>query len=141
MTAQIHERMILDGVEMSMAFCPPLPKNHPRIVANDNSEQTSTYQHTACWRGYQGTWEVRDGRFYLVSIAGSLQLVGTDPLLAEWFSGTIRLPRGELLQYVHMGFGSVYQEEVHVEVARGCVTNSRVIDNRGRDHDRAALGS
>jgi hypothetical protein len=26
--------------------------------------------HTACWRGYVATWEIRDGQFSLVSIRG-----------------------------------------------------------------------
>ena len=31
MTAQIHERLILDDEETSMAFCPPLPEEHTGI--------------------------------------------------------------------------------------------------------------
>jgi hypothetical protein len=35
MTAQIHEVLFIDGEKMSMASCPPLPMDHPRIVAED----------------------------------------------------------------------------------------------------------
>jgi hypothetical protein len=35
MTAQIHEVLFIDGEKLSMAFCPPLPMDHPRIVAED----------------------------------------------------------------------------------------------------------
>ena len=31
MTAQVHETLIYDGNETSMAFCPPLPENNPRV--------------------------------------------------------------------------------------------------------------
>jgi hypothetical protein len=31
MTAQTREKLILDGIETSMAFCPPVPEDHPRI--------------------------------------------------------------------------------------------------------------
>jgi hypothetical protein len=55
-----------------------------------------------------GTWEVRDGQFFLVSIKGRVKLLGKEPLLADWFTGVLRVPRGEMLAYVHMGFGSVY---------------------------------
>jgi len=38
MTAQFHERLILDGQDTSMACCPPLPIGHARIVASDPGE-------------------------------------------------------------------------------------------------------
>ncbi|MGI0015521.1 MAG: hypothetical protein ACREBU_19060, partial [Nitrososphaera sp.] len=38
MTAQIHEKLIIDGEKTSMAFCPPLPIGHPRIVAVSDDE-------------------------------------------------------------------------------------------------------
>ncbi len=141
MTAQIHECLILDGEETSMAFCPPLPKGHPRIIEADidKSDDLVLYS-TACWRGYQGTWEIRDGRFYLVGLRGRFRLLGEEPLLADWFSGTIRIPRGELLVYVHMGFGSVYEQELHVRIIKGEVVASRIIDNRGQTFDRWDLG-
>lgn len=116
MTAQIHERLIFDGEETSMAFCPPLPKGHSRIIEIDPDKALFS---TACWRGYQGTWEIKDGQFYLVGLGGRFRLQGEEPLLADWFSGVLRIPRGEMLQYVHMGFGSVFEEEVHVKIVRG----------------------
>jgi hypothetical protein len=145
MTAQVHERLIFEGEETSMAFCPPLPENHPRILsaapgaaARDASD--SILNSTACWRRYQGTWKLEDGRFYLVDLRGRFRLSPGEPLLADWFTGVIRIPRGELLQYVHMGFGSVYEEEIHVKIERGVVTASRTIDNRGKEHDPWKLG-
>jgi hypothetical protein len=145
MTAQIHERLIFDGLETSMAFCPPLPVGHPRLIELEPGEarhdaSDSILFSTACWRGYQGTWEIKDGKFYLVGLRGRFRLQGEEPLLADWFSGVLRIPRGELLQYVHMGFGSVYEEEVHVKIERGQVIASRVINNRGKKHDGRELG-
>lgn len=61
-------------------------------------------------------------------------------MLADWFSGVIRIPRGEMLHYVHMGFGSVFEQELHIKIERGVVVNSRVIDNRGRIFDERELG-
>lgn len=95
---------------------------------------------TACWRCYQGTWEVRDGQLFLNSIDGRFKLVGTEPLLADWFTGVLRVPRGETLAYVHMGFGSVYAEELHIHVERGRVTGKRVYDNRGKEINTDRLG-
>ncbi len=144
MTAQVHERLILDGEQTSMAFCPPLPAGHPRITELDGEEleresMPPILGSTACWRGYIGTWEIKDGRFYLVDIAGPYRIAGSDPILADWFTGVIRIPRGEQLHYVHMGFGSVYEEEYHVKIAKGEVVKSRTIDNRNGDVDVSDL--
>lgn len=128
-----------------MAFCPALPDAHPRIckvspgMAGDPVVDAILFT-TACWRGYQGTWEIKDGRFYLVGLQGCFQLRDGDPILAEWFSGVLRVPRGERLQYVHMGFGSVYAQEVHIKIENGRVVKTRTIDNRGKKHDELELG-
>lgn len=145
MTAQIHEKLIFEGEESSMAFCPPIPDDHPRIrrlsLEEMQKERTDLpIFSTACWRGYVGTWELREGLFYLLGLTGRYKLIGDGPLLADWFSGVIRIPRGNLLHYVHMGFGSVYEEEIHVKIERGEVTASRIVDNRGKDVDPSDLG-
>jgi hypothetical protein len=143
-TAQVHEKLIYEGEMMSIAFCPHLPARHPRILEVDPEEARgedlpSILFSTACWRQYIGTWEIRDGRFYLVDITGRYKMVGDDPIPADWFSGVIRIPRGEILHYVHMGFGSVYEQEIHVKVKDGQVVRSRVIDNRGKEFDSEEL--
>jgi hypothetical protein len=145
MTAQIHERLILDGQDTSMAFCPPLPEGHPRIISidPDRTERDASdlvLFSTACWRGYQGTWEIVEGRFYLVGLRGRFRLLGKEPLLADWFSGVLCIPRGKVLQYVHMGYESVFEEELYVKIVAGKVVASRVIDNRGKNQDERALG-
>jgi hypothetical protein len=61
------------------------------------------------------------------------------PLLADWFSGMLRVPIGEMLLYVHMGFGSVYAREIHIRVERGHVTGRRIYDNRGKTFDEGKL--
>lgn len=145
MTAQIHERLILDGEETSIAFCPPVPASHPRIFEPDPKEVGTDagnliLRSTACWRGYQGTWEIRHGRFYLVDLRGRFRLRAGGPVFADWFSGVLRVPKGEILQYVHMGFGSVHEKEVHIKVESGVVVATRVIDNRGKKHDEWDIG-
>jgi hypothetical protein len=136
MTAQVHERLIFNGQQTSMAFCPPIPEGHPRI-----SKRKKAVLNTACWRGYQGTWEIKDGRFYLVALRGEYGLRKGAPLLADWFSGILRVPKGRILQSVHMGFGTVFEEELHIKIEKGRVIATRVIDNRGKEHDKWAIGS
>ncbi len=145
-TAQIHERLKYEGEDLSMAYCPPVPIGHPRILEIDIEKRDYDPQDsvilfsTACWRRYQGSWEVKGGRFYLTGLRGLYRLVGDEPLMADWFTGMIRIPKGRLLQYVYMGFGSVYEKELHVKIEAGVVTGSRVVDNRGKRFDERSLG-
>ncbi len=145
MTAQVHEMLVLDGAKTSMAFCPPIPADHSRVIEIDRAasgvgDSDAFLRSTACWRGYQGSWEIKDGMFYLVGLRGRLKLLGEEPLLADWFSGILRIPRGQILKYIHMGFGTVYEEEIHIKIERGLVISSRVIDNRGKEFDEFGLG-
>ena len=136
MTAQIPERLIYEGEELPMTFCPPLPKQDPRIQersAEELQDCDPIVRSTACWRGYIATWEVRDGRFYLVDITGRYKLVTETPIFADWFSGVLRIPKGDILYYAHMGFATVYEQEMHIRIERGVVVETRLVDNRGRD--------
>jgi hypothetical protein len=138
-TAQLHELLLLDGEWTSMAFVPPLPEGHPRIaVASEERQKLAppVIFSTACWRRYRGTWEVRDGRLSLLAIEGSFELTGAAPLFADWVSGVLRVPRGRVIKYVHMGFESVFEEELHIVVEAGLVKHTRIIDNRGLRDDR-----
>ena len=144
MTAQVGEILIYEGSEVRMSFCPPIP-DHIRIAdfSNEKLETLAKKENlpsvifsTACWRGYIGTWEIKDGRFYLVKLSGRFELKGDEPLFADWFTGVLRIPQGEMLQYVHMGFGTVFEEELHIKVENGIVTKTKVFANRGKKHDR-----
>ena len=83
MTAQVHEKLIFEGDEASMAFCPPLPENDPRIreLTEDEIEHSNSIVFsTACWRRYIGTWEIKDGKFYLTELVGRFRIVGKTPI-------------------------------------------------------------
>lgn len=143
MTAQAHERLIDEGDALTMAFCPEIPIDHPNITLLSKEEIAEGMASgeidrfiysTACWRQYIGTWAIERGRFYLVSVNGIFR-VEDGPIFADWFTGILRVPRGERLHYVHMGFGSIYEEEVHIRIVGGFVTNRKVIDNRDKPLD------
>ena len=48
------------------------------------------------------------------SVRGCYKLLGTEPIEADWFTGLLRIPKGELLMYERMGFESVYEEELYI---------------------------
>lgn len=134
MTAQIHEDLIYNGEELSMAFCPPLPEGHPRIKTLSDEEVKAMKGggimfSTVCWRRYIGTWEIKDNRFYLVRLEGQYSLDGDEPLFADWFTGVLRIPQGRMVKYVHTGFKTEYEREVHIEIDNGIVTKTQTINN------------
>ena len=146
MTAQIHEKLIVDGEPTTMDFCPPLPFGHPRLQEVDvknykpaDQRESMIIFSTACWRGYQGTWEIREEKFTLTGVQGKFRLTGEEPLWADWFTGVLRVPVGARLRYVHMGFGSVYEQEKHIQVEKGVVVATRILDNRGKDWNKRDL--
>lgn len=102
------------------------------------------------WRGYIGHWKIKNKTLYLTDVqarglrrlhsdesdffAGEVEFFsGTIPLKdilsieesypvkADWYCGTLRIPRGEVAQYVHMGYGSRFEEELYIQIKDGKV--------------------
>lgn len=169
MTAQISERLILNGKERGLSVCPRLPPDPALLLPvrvehfEDKLSERETYYRvmeywigrdgvshceegcsmtysTACWREYTGTWELKDGHFYLVAISGRYRLAVPGPLFADWFTGVLRLKYGQQICYVHIGFGTVTEKELHIKIVAGREVARRTIDNRGKHHDWAKLG-
>lgn len=103
---------------------------------------------TSNWRGYVASWEVRDDTLYLVGLdswvckdlhpencerADLKKLFGEKfrdgKVKADWFTGDLRMSDGELLQYVHAGYASVYERDIILTVSAGKITGKQVIDN------------
>lgn len=108
---------------------------HPNAIPE--SEVTST----GLWRGYIGSWSLRDQKLYLEDIR-ILTSAATDadateddryrsvlaetfkekaPIHATWFSGRLIVPTGEMVEYVHMGFASTYSSYLVVKIIDGAV--------------------
>lgn len=114
------------------------------------------------WRGYVATWQIDGDRLMLVKIEQSFQtapvpkdrkdwdrwapnwelrevpidlvLPGkTLPLIAEWYSGRLRIPQGEMLDYVHMGYASRFERDTFLEFKNGVLVSRADIDNTGRN--------
>jgi len=104
----------------------------PNTVSSDN------------WRGYIATWEIKDNTLYMTNIESWIgrrratleSLFGSKcrngRVEAAWFSGDLRIPDGKQLQYVHMGYGSVYERDIILTVEAGKITKTVTIDNTKR---------
>ena len=125
MTVQIPESIIFLGERLSLLSHPNLPIGHPRLI-----EEEACVNSSALSRGYQGLWEIKDDRLYLLEVSGLYKLMGKEPLFAEWFTATLRIPQGEMLMQGDMafpGFGSVYENELQVLVEDGMVIRSELV--------------
>lgn len=107
-------------------------KKGSRLI--DNSELISNC--TALWRGYVATWRLDSNKLYLIRIQTNYcgdnpievpltKEFGSNNVFANWFSEIIVRPKGKLVQYVHMGYGSIYEEEIFYEFENGVLRNTR----------------
>lgn len=135
MTAQTPESLLYDGQQMSMCSEPLAD-----YFALGGVKPDFRCPSTGLWRGYVGTWEIVGGRLYLVGLRATLRDGGEaslatlfpgfpDRLFAHWFTGTIRVPEGEVLEYVHAGYESVFERDLFFEIEKGVVRSTRVRSN------------
>lgn len=141
MTAQTPEKIIYQGEKLKMRT-EPLEDYFSKGGTRPEFQRS----HTALWRRYIGSWEVVDDRLYLTDLSGWLEdgtkvAVATifpgfaDKVFAQWYSGTLHIPQGKLLKYVHMGYGSTYERDLLLEVLLGVVVATTVRCNEGEAID------
>lgn len=142
MTAQCREHLVYNNEEYYLATEPL----HPYLV---NMKVSFTSPSTACWRGYIGYWLIEDNKLYLTDLKAYIDYnknVGLDYLfpakkkvLAEWYSGEIRIPHGEMMEYVHQGYASLYERELFLKIKKGVVADQYEIDNTHLYSNRAGM--
>jgi hypothetical protein len=135
MTAQIHERLYYKTKRYGMTAEPlayywGLVGSRPRFQL----------RNTALWRGYIGSWRVTKDRLYLIGLEGGfedgskLTLEALFPgcperVFAHWFSGQVRLPQGNILEYVHAGYASVYEADLFLGFEDGVLVREELKSN------------
>ena len=148
MTAQIREKLRYNGKIYHLAVEPLhtyLKEHKIKFVSSS----------TVCWRGYVGSWLIEDDYLYLVDLKAYIPsdnsrwggeevgldylFPGQDKVLADWFSGEIRIPHGEMIRYVHMGYASIYEKELFLRFVKGKYVSCREIDNTQLKDDKNAI--
>jgi hypothetical protein len=145
-TAQVPDIISYEGKKRPLLTNPLesyfKEEGRPKFFTSPGARVTSN------WRGYVANWEIADGTLYLVGLDSWIcKGLGPDDceradlkeifggkfrdgkVKADWFTGDLRMSDGELLQYVHMGYGSVYERDIILSVAAGKITGKQVIDN------------
>jgi hypothetical protein len=147
-TAQQPDVLIVDGKDESL-YTNPLSdwlELHPDAMPKTDVMSSGN------WRGYVATWEVANDKLWLrrVEVAfvapdfasgvtkdkkgeNALPRItrrevraqlfpDKGDVIADWYTGTLIIPKGELVNYVHMGYGSTYERYAVIWVRRGEVT-------------------
>jgi len=143
-TGQIPDKLIYNGDTLSI-FANPLEQLYdndsmrPKFFGNKEGCMS-----TACWRGYEAEWIIFDNELYLVgiysccyyedSIKADLKILFGNMFMngkvkADWFTGKIIAPQGELLYYIHMGYESLYERELELEFLNGKLVGTKTYDN------------
>ena len=136
MTSQFPEKLVYNGEDVGMCST-PLDDYFTLI----NWQPDFLVNCTGLWRGYVGGWLIEKQRLYLTEIKNAKLPSGEEVTLetffpdsdgkvfAHWFSGTIRIPRGELIKYFHGGFASVYERDECLEFKEGVLTDQWIQEN------------
>lgn len=139
-TAQTPDILLLDGKEEKLYTSPLVAYLSAHPDALPKSEVVSSGN----WRGYVASWAI-DGerlvlsrititvtaaqgeeatRFVAKDVTSAMFPKGT-PVEAAWYSGALVIPRGEQVQYVHMGYASIYERYTILSIKAGRVTSRR----------------
>jgi hypothetical protein len=140
LTAQVSDKIIIGGHGLPLHRLPSIPNGAPWLLNTELKEIPGDhlFGSTACRRGYIATWELRDGKLYLIDIKGRLGLTGDSPIFANWVTDTLIIPRGDLLEHFHAGFGGTWEKEQRIKVVEGLVESEMLVDMRSalKAHNR-----
>ncbi len=140
MTAQKKEKLLYEGKIYEIAT-EPLGQY---LNKRKDLRIISLMASSDCWRGYNGDWEIIKDQLFLVKLSGLLVIKSgkgskenttdlfpdQEKIFADWFSGEIRIPMGNMLEYVHFGYFSIYEKDMYLQFENGILTGKREIDNK-----------
>ena len=125
MTTQVKEQIIIDGQKYPLLNAMSLPEDDSIIQHKKGVIETSSN----CWRGYVGTWEIKDDMLYLVDFSsGKYDVLVNLPILADWISGTAKVATGEVKANSSWDI-ETYETEMHLTFKNGLIVKTENIKN------------
>lgn len=150
-TAQSADRVVYNGQE-KMLFSLPLEDYFTDEDSRPNFMIEPFMISSGNWRGYIATWQIDAGKLYLSKIDSWLcsgdtkrsckkvRLADLFPgkvqngrVLADWFTGELRVPDGKEIQYVHSGFASTYERDIVFTAKLGVLQGPFIVDNTTKE--------
>ncbi len=138
-TAQIPDQIAIDGAPEPLFSNPFMP------IARQDAQYAKlrSFLKGACsasWLGFTAAWEIRDSKLYLIQVTanpcssvpdpvplGTFFPEAAGPVHATWYSGVLVIPRGKLIEYVHMGYASRYERYLLIKVVDGVVQSQKEV--------------
>ena len=148
-TGQSGEKIIIGRDTLWMLSCPL--KADTTLSGKVRKRLDPEVMCTALWRGYIGTWRLENETLYLEEIklfnGTRINLDGifdayreNGRITARWFSGELRVVRGEQVYYEHIGFARHYEYETIYTLRDGVVKKKRERHNTLRKSGNAESG-
>jgi hypothetical protein len=78
-------------------------------------------ERARCGKHHRGACEIQS-----VDLHGAFP-AQSGPIVADWYTGELKVPQGRLLEYVHMGYASQYERYLIIDIAAGMVVQTREI--------------
>ncbi len=133
MTTQAGEILSYNGEKTTIATEPLKPYLETR------SDINFIFKSTALVRGYIGTWKIKNKKLYLISLIGFIEnnekvdlnylFPNKKEVFADWFSGQIRIPEGNLLKEINLGYASVFERDRVLNFNKGIWISDDTIYN------------
>lgn len=146
MTAQLQERFIMNNNEYGIASLP--------LTSYLNSlESLPDFRHfnSAIWRKYMGTWELKNNKLFLINLYFyaksdysddmyekdlSALFPNQNEVFASWFTGDLRIPEGEIIEYVNAGFASKYEQDLFLSFKNGVFVEFKTVYNSKKTSEK-----
>lgn len=139
MTAQIGEILIYKEQTFSIVS-EPLSD-----YLETNKIEPFKFFETSCWRGYVGYWKISGDKLFITNLKGDDERIidcglvylfpNKKEVFAEWFSGDLTINLGELIEYVHAGFCSIYEKDLIITFDKGIITKQVLVENKSISED------
>lgn len=132
-----------DSKELSKIIASELENEYRRLYPKKyETEEDVSLISTACWRGYVAEWIIISDKIYLSNIyvwydskvkvdlkkVFGNKLTG-NLLFANWVTGKLYVPKGQCIEYVHLGYNSIYETETVIEFNDGVLVSSKTYNN------------
>ena len=134
MTIQAADILSYNGKKTTIASEPL------KSYLDARSDVGFVYKTTALVRGYIGKWEIKNKKLYLISLVGFIKnnkqvdlnylFPNETEVFAEWYSGDIRIPEGELLKKINLGYASVFEKDRYLSFKEGVLISETVKKNK-----------
>jgi hypothetical protein len=146
-TAQQPDILVIDDTKYAL-YTNPLKT----ILLTREIKTKSDMVSTANWKGYTASWEIKDNNFLLNDVTvdknsmfskkfsvlneifpekekGFFSGSSNEDFIADWYSGVLIVPFGNLIDYQHMGYGSTYENYLILSIKKGIVFERFELNN------------